>query len=246
MTNKPTVINNKNVYSKVRQLIQPKIELNGLLMDAPQTMDGIELLYKLPLNSIPLIFFDPQYRHILDRQSYGNEGERQKERAKLPQMNDTVITNFLTEIERVLMPSGHLMLWVDKYILCGCMNSLLSESHLKLVDMITWNKQRMGMGYRTRRYGEYLLILQKQPIRAKGVWQIHNIPDVWAEKVDSQSHAHAKPLELQKALILAVTNKNDIVVDPSAGSYSILKAASATGRHFIGCDINGVKPQWLL
>ena len=34
------------------------------------------------------------------------------------------------------------------------------------------------MGYRTRRKSEYCLVLQKVPLRAKGVWRSHNIPDV--------------------------------------------------------------------
>jgi len=42
---------------------------------------------------------------------------------------------------------------------------------LKVVDLITWDKGRIGMGYRSRRRGEYLIFLQKPPIRAKGTWK---------------------------------------------------------------------------
>jgi len=38
-------------------------------------MDGLKLLEKLETDSIPLVFFDPQYRTILDKQNYGNEGK---------------------------------------------------------------------------------------------------------------------------------------------------------------------------
>jgi len=231
----------KSVYSNSRTTIQPPFNANGLNIDIRQQMDGIELLHKLSSNSIPVVFFDPQYRSILDKQSYGNEGERQKERSILPQMDTNTIRLFLMQIERVLMPSGHLMLWVDKFIVCSGLPELTNDLHLKLVDLITWNKQRMGMGYRTRRISEYLVIFQKQPIRAKGIWSIHNIPDVWEEKVDTSNgnHTHSKPIKLQERLIEAVTNKDDIVADPCAGSYSVLKACMNTGRHFIGCDIEG-------
>lgn len=229
-----------NVFSCARDMIAPSIILKGLKLDTQQRMDGRKLLQKLHDNSIPLAFFDPQYRTILDRQKYGNEGKgRQKARSKLSQMSEDVIRQFLTEIERVLIPSGHLMLWVDKYIVCSGINSLMEGRTLALVDMVTWNKQRMGMGYRTRRYSEYLVIFQKPPVRAKGVWQVHNIPDVWTEKIESKdkNHAHTKPIGLQKRLIEAVTNKGDIVVDPSAGGYSVMKSAIAMERHFLGCDI---------
>src|SRR5438128_1385483 len=100
-----------NVFSKSRYLIQPKfISIQGLKLDKRQKMDGLKMLRMLSENSIPLIFFDPQYRSILDKQCYGNEGTGMlKNRSQLPQMSDEMIRSFLKEIERVLMPSGHVM-----------------------------------------------------------------------------------------------------------------------------------------
>ena len=48
---------------------------------------------------------------------------------------------------------------------------------------------------------------------------------------------HPKPVGLQAALIEAVTDPGDIVLDPAAGSYSVLAAAQRMGRRFLGCDI---------
>ena len=95
------------------------------------------------------------------------------------------------------------------------------------------------MGYRTRRYSEYLIVLQKKPKRAKGVWKVHNIPDIWTEKVKNVTGVHPKPIGLQGELIEAVTNSGDIVVDPAAGSFSILEACQTRGRNFLGCDLRG-------
>jgi len=197
-------------------------------------MDGIEFLQKLSDDSIPLVFFDPQYRAILDKLEYGNEGERQKERSKLPQMTSQKIVEFLCDIERVLMPCGHLMMWVDKYLLVG--GDWSRVGGFEPVDMVVWHKGRIGMGYRTRRCSEFLVVLQKPPVRAKGVWKLHNIPDVWTEKAD-KSHPHAKPTGLTETLIRAVTNDGDIVVDPAAGGYNVMRAAGNSGRRFLGCDI---------
>jgi len=230
------------VFSSVREITQPKFAVTGLKLNQRQKMDGLKLLKKLDKDSIPLVFFDPQYRTILDKQSYGNEKSgRQKERANLPQMDSETIRAFVAEIGRALIPSGHLMLWVDKYIVCSGVNVLMEQSSLQLVDMITWNKERMGMGYRSRRYAEHLIVFQKKPVRAKGVWRVHNIPDVWSEKIENgnRNHTHAKPIELQKQLIKAVTNEGDIVIDPCAGGYSVFKAAQATARNFLGCDMLG-------
>ena len=168
---------------------------------------------------------------------YGNEGvNRGRKRAQLPQMSEETITHFISGIANALIPSGHLFLWVDKFHLCTGVNDWFIEYGLEIVDLVTWNKRRMGMGYRTRRQAEYLVIVQKSPKRAKDVWQRHNIPDVWNEKTE-YSHTHAKPINLQAALIEAVTNPLDVVLDPAAGGYSVLTAASMIGRQFLGCDI---------
>ena len=202
-------------------------------------MDGLNLLKALEENSINTVFFDPQYRGVLDKMNYGNEGERQIQRSKLIQMSEKKITLFIKEINRVLKPSSHLFLWVDKFHLCEGISTWLKKTDLAIVDMVVWNKSRIGMGYRTRRSSEYLLILQKIPIKSKGIWQIKNIPDVWTEKIENKNkkHPHQKPLELQKILIEAVSNSSDIILDPAAGSYSVLEACLSSQRTFLGCDI---------
>ena len=202
-------------------------------------MDGLELLANLPDESISASFFDPQYRGVLDKLSYGNEGKsRGKARSELRQMTDDVITDFIKEICRTLAPSGHLFLWMDKFHLCTGISEWISETDFQTVDLITWDKGRIGMGYRSRRSCEYLMVLQKLPTRAKGVWTKHDIPDVWKEKV-SKKETHAKPVELQQALIEAVTSPDGVVLDPAAGTFSVLEACKRSGRTFIGCDVNG-------
>lgn len=199
--------------------------------------DGILLLNKISDETIKDVFFDPQYRGVLDKLKYGNEGKnRGKARCALEQMSEDKIKEFIIEINRVLLPSGHLFLWVDKFHLCTGITEWFKDTSLSIVDLITWNKCRIGMGYRTRRQSEYLIILQKKPIRAKGIWTNHSIPDVWSEKVQ-KIHPHSKPIELQKILIESTTNENDFVCDPASGGFSVFEACKSINRNFIGCDI---------
>ena len=199
--------------------------------------NGLDLLNALNDGVITTVFFDPQYRGVMDKLSYGNEGSRQIGRVALSQMPNEMIIDFISQINRVLKPSGHLFLWVDKFHLCEGITDWVANTDLEIVDLIIWHKMTFGMGYRSRRTSEYLIILQKKPKRAKGVWTIRNIPDVWSEKVLSKSHPHQKPYELQKKLIEATTGQDDIVLDPASGSFSVMTAAMALGRKFIGCDI---------
>lgn len=207
-------------------------------LNAKNRANGLDLLASLEDASVKTAFFDPQYRGMLDKMKYGNEGKaRGKARCDLPQMDEQTIHRFIRELNRVLQPQGHLFLWVDKFHLCTGITPWLKYSDLSIVDMIVWDKMKMGMGYRSRRQSEYVVVLQKAPIRAKGCWGLHNIPDVWQEKV-KKNHPHSKPLELQKQLILATTKPGDLVCDPASGGYSVLSAVQSLGdRDFIGCDI---------
>ena len=126
---------------------------------------------------------------------------------------------------------------VDKYHLCRGVGPWVSAVDLEIVDLITWDKGRMGMGYRTRRVAEYLPVLQKSPQVAEGVWRKDDVPDIWREPVVGLGAVHPKPVGLQAALIAALTDPADIVLDPAAGSYSTLAAAQRVGRRFLGCDI---------
>ena len=204
-------------------------------------MDGIKMMELLPDACITGTFFDPQYRGILDKMNYGNEGVlRGQRRSALAQMDENTINAFIRHIDRLLINSGHLFLWMDKFHLCSGFATWLKGTSLETVDMITWNKGRIGMGYRTRRTSEHLVVLQKQPRRAKGVWTRHNIPDVWTEKALLNCGTHPKPIDLQTALIEAVSQSGDLVLDPAAGSFSVLEACKqCEGRIFIGCDLNG-------
>ena len=187
--------------------------------------------------SIATAFFDPQYRGILDKLKYGNEGQaRGKARCDLQQMDEETIINFINEIDRVLKESGHLFLWVDKFHLCQGVLDWFTNTSLNLVDMIVWDKTKIGMGYRTRRKSEYLIIFQKTPIKAKACWTDHAIPDVWEEKTQ-KTHPHSKPVELQRRLISATTKDGDVVLDPASGGYSVFEACKLLNRDFIGSDI---------
>lgn len=232
----------KNVFSNDREIVSPAFDPpEGLNYNMRMKMDGLDFLQKISPCSVTVAFFDPQYRGVLDKLDYGNEGVgRGRRRCALKQMTEKTIKHFIQHISACVIPSGHLFLWMDKFHLCAGFSSWLEGSQWDVVDMVTWCKGRIGMGYRTRRTSEHLIVLQKHPKRAKGVWKVHNIPDVWHEEIKrDKAHTHKKPVMLQGELIAAVSNPGDIVIDPAAGSFSVLDACINRGRNFLGCDLNG-------
>jgi site-specific DNA-methyltransferase (adenine-specific) len=160
--------------------------------DAPRG-DALALLRSLPDGCTPLVWLDPQYRGVLDKLAYGNEGARQQGRFALPAMTDQYIDECCREAARVLRPSGYLLRWVDTFHLCEGDHRRLADI-LPCVDLIAWDCQRMGMGYRTRRRGDYLLVLQRPPLRAKSTWTDHGIPSRGARRSTVPSTRISNPL----------------------------------------------------
>lgn len=240
-SNSPPATRNSSVPAVTHDVATPSLTLPpDLHFNTRLKMDGLDFLARLPDEAVVLAFLDPQYRGVLDKLAYGNEGVRRgQRRAALRQMDEATIVAFIQGIDRVLTASGHLFLWLDKFHLCSGFAPWLAGTRLSVVDMITWDKGRMGMGYRSRRQSEHLVVLQKAPRRARGVWTARDIPDVWRERVERGGHAHRKPVELQARLIAAVTVPGDVVIDPAAGSFSVLEACQQGGRRFLGCDIEG-------
>ena len=220
------------------EIITSEQPFEGILFEqnVMQHGDALTLLRSLPDGCAPLVFFDPQYRGVLDHLQYGNEGSRQRGRAELPAMTSDYIDACCREAARALRPSGYLLRWVDTSHLCQADHLRIADA-CRCVDLIAWDNLRIGNGYRSRRRGDYLLVLQKLPLVAKSTWRDRAIPSRWAEKVDRSMHPHIKPIGLITRLIGAVTQPDDLVVDPAPGSFVVMYAAHQLGRNFIGCDL---------
>lgn len=199
--------------------------------------DGLDFLKSLRKSSVRCAFFDPQYRSGLDKLKMGNEGSREKRRFDLNHLDTKTIARYVRYINRALKPSGYMCFWCDKFFLLNDLE-LCVKPHMQIVDLITWNKLKIGMGYRTRRISEYLVIAQKLPIKAKSTWKDKCIPDVWDEGVKTHLHVHAKPIELQRVLVASICRKGDVVIDPCAGSFSVgVSCLKVPGVKFIGNDL---------
>jgi site-specific DNA-methyltransferase (adenine-specific) len=212
-------------------------------------IDGFELLSLIPENSIPISFFDPQYKGVLEKMNYGNEGERQKGRSLQTSMDDNTISDFVYGIAKVLQPSGYLFFWLDNYhLILGDIHRWMSKWNqenkkylLEVVSKTTWDKGIMGMGYRFRIQTETLLVIQKHPKTIKN-WTNKSLRDIWTEKISMPRtkglHPHRKPIGLLEEVIKSTTNDGDIVLDVAAGSFLVKEASEKNSRLFLGGDIN--------
>jgi site-specific DNA-methyltransferase (adenine-specific) len=221
----------------------------AFIRNVAQRGDALDLLRSLPDGCMSLAFFDPQHRGVLDRLKFGNEGTRQRGRAKLPAMTEDYIDAVCIEIARVLKPGGYLMRWLDTFGLVEGHHLRIPREYVEPVDLIAWDSLRLGMGKRARSRGDYLLVLQKPPVKAGSTWRDHRTPRRWPEKIDfklypRKLYPHAKPIGLISRLIAATTEVGDLVVDPAAGSFTVMHVAHQLERQFVGCDLTycGAEP----
>jgi site-specific DNA-methyltransferase (adenine-specific) len=89
--------------------------------------------------------------------------------------------------------------------------------------------------------------LKKPGLQMRSVWGLKDNFDgeqVWSigtprpsEKVHGK-HPTQKPLELLRRIVLASTNKGDVVLDPFTGSSTTGIASAMNGRKFVGIDMD--------
>jgi site-specific DNA-methyltransferase (adenine-specific) len=75
--------------------------------------------------------------------------------------------------------------------------------------------------------------LKKDRTQMRSVWSIGTPKP--SEKL-FRKHPTQKPLDLLRRIVLASTNKGDIVLDPFTGSSTTGLVAVANGRKFVGID----------
>lgn len=71
--------------------------------------------------------------------------------------------------------------------------------------------------------------------RAYDWWEINQVKNV--SKRDNP-HPCPIPYELARRIIVSTTNETDLVIDPFAGSGTILKVAKENGRQFVGFEVD--------
>jgi site-specific DNA-methyltransferase (adenine-specific) len=109
-----------------------------------------------------------------------------------------------------------------------------TASHETLIWARKDKKSKHTFNYELMKNGEWNGDFIKKPAtQMRSVWAI-GTPKPDEKKFGK--HPTQKPLELLKRVVLASTNKGDLIIDPFTGSSTTGIAAYLTGRKFIGID----------
>ncbi|MBU4332593.1 site-specific DNA-methyltransferase [Patescibacteria group bacterium] len=227
--------------------------------------DCIEVLKKFPENYFDMIFADPPYRlsngGITCRNGKMvsvNKGKWDVSEGVKKDLEFHI--SWIKACRRVLKPEG--TIWVSGtyhsiyqtgLALQGTGFHILNDiawfkpnaspnlscryftaSHETLVWARKEKKFKHKFNYKLMKDGDWSEDFLKKPsLQMRSVWAIS--PPKKEEKKFGK-HPTQKPEELLRRIVLASTNKNDLILDPFTGSSTTGLAACLYGRKFVGID----------
>ena len=206
--------------------------------------DCLEVISKMPDNSINLIVTDPPYK-VTSRGGSGTMGGYWKEkRAKqgiIFDFNNTSCKEYLPEFYRILKDKSIL------YLMCNNTNlqEMLNEGTkvgFHFVKCLIWEKGNKICSRYYMNCFEYIILFRKgrdKPINKCGTPDILKIPIKKMKDSNGKNlHDTEKPVNLMKILVENSSNEEDTVLDPFMGIGATGIACKELNRNFIGIEID--------
>ncbi|MBO5948765.1 site-specific DNA-methyltransferase [bacterium] len=228
--------------------------------------DCIEILEKATPESVDMIFADPPYMLSnggitcqAGKVVSVNKGEWDKSKGFDEDLE--FHTRWINACRRVLKPNGTIWISGTYHSIYAC-GYALQKADFKILNDICWFKPNASPNMSCRYFtaSHETLLWAKKDKNAKHTFNYESMKDgswgddfikkpskqmrsVWAigttksfEK-ELGKHPTQKPLELLRRIILASTNKGDLILDPFAGSSTTGIMALELERKFIGIDL---------
>jgi site-specific DNA-methyltransferase (adenine-specific) len=231
-------------------------------------VDALEGLRALPPSSVDLIVTDPPYNTQEKWRAMGTTTRLSHSKSSSNDWMSVVSFEYLEEVIgecfRILRKPGHLYVMGD-YTTCRKIDEFAKEVGFELRKPLVWEKVGKtkdlrcpfckikvgevqsrgtpGMSYPYRSCYEMIHFSQKGRRPAPENCSVRNVLRVpWLK--GKNYYPTEKPVELMEVLIQQASQKGDLVLDPFAGSGSVLRAARNQGRAFLGFDINPGAKSW--
>jgi site-specific DNA-methyltransferase (adenine-specific) len=165
--------------------------------------------------------------------------------------------DWLKEIFRIVKPNGNIILF-GSYHNIYKLGNILQTNDRRLINSIVWYKrnafpnitQRMlcestehliWAVNNTQKHAKNWVFNYNELKKMNGGKQMRNmwdIPMTPASERRHGKHPSQKPIAVVERLLLACSNKNEIIIDPFVGSGTLPVVAKMHGRKYIGIDNN--------
>lgn len=225
--------------------------------------DALEILKKIPKNSVDLVFIDPPYFLQLPKKKLKRwnvktdvEGvEDDWDKFTSFEEYDKFITIILSEIQQIMKDNATIWI-ISTYHSIYRIGKILQDLGYWILSDLIWiknNPMPNWLGVRFTNATETLIwavknkdvknytfkigLAKKYGIGKVGanVWQIPLCTgkERLKDKDGNKLHSTQKPVELLKRIIEITTNEGDIILDPMAGVGTTGYTAKALNRKFI-------------
>lgn len=214
--------------------------------------DAIELFKSIQSESVDLIVADPPYNLGKD---YGNNHD-------LKGFDEYILftKEWLSEAKRVLKPNGTIYVFMGVRFISYLYDVMDRELQLFFNSWIVWYYTQ-GLG-KTKGFSprhDDILVFNKgknfifnlddirvpqKYYRERNNMRGANPGDVWEfshvhySNPNRQNHPTQKPEGIIERIVLASSNKDDLVLDPFSGSGTTLRVCQQLGRKAIGFELN--------
>jgi len=242
---------------KAREAIRADLPLGTILAG-----DCIEAMRSLPDSSIDCVFADPPYNLQLGGGLSRPDGSHvdavtdEWDRFDSFRAYDDFTRAWLTEARRVLKPDGSL--WViGSYHNIYRVGAILQDTGFWILNDIIWRKTNpmpnfkgtrftnahetliwASMGEKARyRFNYRAMKTLNDELQMRSDWVIPICAGgERLKKNGKKAHPTQKPEALLYRVLLATTEKGDVVLDPFFGTGTTGAVAKRLGRNWIGCE----------
>ena len=240
-----------------REAPAPEHPLGQILQD-----DCIAAMRRLPDACVDMVFADPPYNLQLGGDLFRPEGSRVDavdddwDKFDTFEAYDAFTLAWLAEARRILKPNG--TLWViGSYHNIFRVGAALQDAGYWILNDIIWRKSNPMPNFRGTRFTnahETLIWASRSEdsrytfnyramkalndeLQMRSDWVIPICAGAEREKTEGvKSHPTQKPEALLYRVLLACTNKGDVVLDPFFGTGTTGAVARRLGREWIGIE----------
>ena len=238
------------------------MRLGSLNINEIHQGDCVELLKKLPDNSVDLIFADPPYNLQLNGELHRPNQTKVDavndawDKFDSKEIYDIFTEQWLTECRRVLKPTGSF--WViGTYHNIFRVGTILQNVGFWMLNDIVWVKPNPMPNFKGTRFNNahetliwasksqkssytfhyHAMKVANDDLQMRSDWFIPICQGEERIKVNGvKAHSTQKPAELLMRVILSTSNVGDVVLDPFSGSGTTAAVAKRLGRNFIGFE----------
>ena len=215
-----------------------------------QCGDCLELLKKIPDNTIDLVITDPPYEIVPGGAggAFGSKNRNYHEQYSVldnekNRKNGIRCTGFdiaiLDEICRC-MKKINIYIWCSKLQIRKLLDYF--EDRDCVIDILTWHKTNPTPTCNNTYLSdtEYLIFAREKGVKLYGTYatkkKFYVSP---TNKADKKKYGHPtiKPIDITKNIIINSSVEGDTVLDPYMGSGTVGDACVCTNRNFVGFEI---------